>query len=91
MTSNPGGRKGNGVFARLLRRRRGFVISPRIAFPVLVVLVLAMFVVFFTLDSGAISMARIASTVLVSIALIVMFGILALLSRIGRDRRPSQQ
>jgi ABC-type dipeptide/oligopeptide/nickel transport system permease subunit len=76
-------RKRGGVFSY---RRRGFVISPRIAFPVLLVVVLGMFIVFVTMDGGAVSTARIVGTVLVSIALIVMFGILALISRLARER-----
>jgi len=63
-------------------RRYGFIISPRLAFPVLLVIVLLMFLVFATMGGG-VSDARIVGTVVVTVGLLLLFGILALLSRSG--------
>jgi hypothetical protein len=68
-------------------RRRGFVISPRLAFPVLLVVVLLMFLVFASLDRGYASTARIVATAIVAGGILLLFGVLAFFSRV---RRPEQ-
>ncbi len=68
-------------------RRHGFVVSPRLTFPVLLVVVLLMFLVFATVDSGDISDVRIVGTIIVTAGILILFGILIVLSRAGR-RRP---
>lgn len=66
--------------------RRGFMISPRIAFPVLLVIVVAMFFIFASFSGTGVSSARIVSTAIVSILLLFLFGILAVVSRAGGRR-----
>lgn len=65
-------------------RRHAFVVSPRLTFPALLVIVIVMFFVFASLDSGDVSSARVVATVIVSAAILLLFGILAVASRMGR-------
>ena len=71
-------------------RRPGFVISPRIAFPVLLVVVILMFFVFASLDSGEVSTARVVATAIVASAILILFGILAVVSRF-RGSEPAEE
>ena len=64
-------------------RRPGFVVSPRIAFPALLIIVVLMFLVFASLDSGEVSGARVVATVIVTAAILILFGILFVASRVG--------
>lgn len=63
-------------------RRTGFVLPPRMAFPVLLVVVLVMFIVFASLDARDVSAARVVATAIVLTVILVVFGILALVSRV---------
>ncbi len=72
-------------------RRRAFVVSPRIAFPALLVIVILMFFVFASLDSGDVSTARVVATVIVSAAILILFGMLAVASRVGRRESSEDQ
>jgi len=47
-----------------------------------------MFLVFASMGSGAVSDARITGTVIVTVALLVVFGLLILLTRGGRPEKP---
>jgi hypothetical protein len=69
-----------------LMRRHGFVVSPRLVFPALLIVVLVMFFVFAPLDSQGVSAARILGTVIVGAVIIVLFLILAILSRVRRGK-----
>jgi len=71
--------------------RRGFVISPRVAFPVLLVVVIAMFLVFASTDGGVVPDARITGTLIVTVALLLVFGLLALLTRSDGRREAVRQ
>jgi peptidoglycan/LPS O-acetylase OafA/YrhL len=70
-----------------LARRPAFAVPPRIALPVLLVIVAAMFLLFVSLDTNGVSVARIAATVVVSAAILVLFAVLALVSRASRGAR----
>ena len=71
-------------------RRHGFAAPPRIVFPALILIVLAMFLVFATVDSQNISAARILGTVVVGALILILFAIMAILAR-GRTRREPEK
>jgi hypothetical protein len=71
-----------------LTRRAGFVASPRTAFPVLIVIVALMFLLFASLDTQGVSPARIFGTALVGALILLLLGTLALLSR-GKKPAPN--
>lgn len=71
--------------------RPAFSVPPRIALPVLLVVVAAMFFLFVSLDTNGVSAARIAETVIVLAAILVVLAVLAVVARLssrgpkGRD------
>ncbi len=73
--------------------RHGFVVSPRVVVPVLMVLVALLAVA--SLSGGEVSSTRIVATVLVGMAVVVVFGVLAVLSRArggtGAEERPVRE
>jgi hypothetical protein len=64
--------------------RPGFVASPRIVFPALLVVVIVMFLVFASIDSQDVSQARIDATAIVTAAILILFAVLAVVSRVRR-------
>jgi hypothetical protein len=67
-----------------LSRRRGFPASPRLVFPLLALVVLAMFFVFRNLGGQDITAERIAATAVAGAALLILFGLLAIAARVRR-------
>jgi hypothetical protein len=72
-----------------LIERRGFVASPRVFVPVLMVLVALLAVA--SLSGGEVSSARIVATVVVGTAIVVVFGVLAVLSRARKEAVAKEQ
>ncbi|MDG6925141.1 MAG: hypothetical protein JRN09_01165 [Nitrososphaerota archaeon] len=68
-------------------RRPAFAVPPRVALPILLVIVGTMFLLFVSLDSNGVSLAKIAATVVVTAAILVVFAVLALVSRASRGGR----
>lgn len=68
-------------------RRPAFAVPPRVALPILLVIVGTMFLLFVSLDSNGVSIAKIAATVVVTAAILVVFAVLALVSRASRGGR----
>jgi hypothetical protein len=62
-----------------LIRRPGFVASPRIIVPVIILIVLLILIA--SLGSGDVSTEHLAATVVVGVALLALFAFLAILSR----------
>jgi len=72
-------------------RRHGFVASPRLVFPALLLIVAAMFLIFASQDTQYVSGARILGTAIVAIAIIILFAILAVTSRVRRGVETADQ
>jgi hypothetical protein len=67
-------------------RRRGFVASPRVVFPTLIIVVVVMFLIFASLDGQAVPAARILGTAIVGAAILILFAVLAIMARARRGR-----
>jgi hypothetical protein len=71
-------------------RRHGFVVAPRVVFPTLILVVAVMFLIFASLDGQNVPAARILGTAIVGAAILILFAVLAILSR-GRRERDSEK
>ena len=65
-------------------RRPGFVASPRLVFPALIVVVVTMFHIFDSFGNQDVSTARILATTIVGAVILILFAVLAIAARRSR-------